>query len=116
VNNKQIIAVIYWLHFAVAAMSHVFVVLMIGGAFTLVAATPLLGFWLKGLLLGITFYSAMYAVNHVTNKDGFCVLTDLENYYRKQESLPIIKEFTPRFYCQCRIICRRVLKIFKFKR
>jgi hypothetical protein len=116
VNNKKLISVIYWTHFAVAATSHVFVVLMIGGAFTLVVATPSLGFWLKGLLLGITFYSAMYAINHVTNKDGFCVLTDLENYYRKQENMSTVKEFTPRFYRQCRIICSTVYRFFRRKK
>ena len=112
-DNKKLISLIYWIHFAVAATSHVFIVLIIGGAFTLVVATPSLGFWLKGMLLGITFYSAMYATNHVTNKDGFCVLTDLENYYRKQESMPTVREFTPRFYKQVRIICSTVYRFFR---
>lgn len=112
-DNKKIIATIYWAHFAVAAASHIFVVLMIGGVVSLVMGAPAIGFWLKGLLLGITFYSAMYAINHVTNKDGFCVLTDIENYYRKKEGLPLVKEFTPRFYKQCRVIVAGIASLFK---
>lgn len=109
-NNKKLISIIYWTHFAVAASSHIFVILMIGGVVNLVIGAPSLGFWLKGLLLGMTFYSAMYAINHVTNKDGFCVLTDLENYYRKQENLPIVNQFTPRFYSMCRIIAHKFFR------
>lgn len=112
-DNKRIIEIIYWTHFLVAAASHVFVVLMIGGVVSLVIGVSSLGFWLKGLLLGITFYSAMYAINHVTNKDGFCVLTDLENYYRKQENLPLVKEFTPRFYKQCRVIASTIYRFIR---
>lgn len=115
-QNKQLISIIYWLHFAVAAASHIFVVLMIGGVVSLIVGVPSLGFWLKGLLLGITFYSAMYAINHVTNKDGFCVLTDLENFYRKQEGMPTVKEFTPRFYKQCRLIAAAIYRFIRRKR
>lgn len=115
-NNKKIVSVIYWTHFAVATASHIFVVLMIGGVVSIVFKAPALDFWLKGLLLGITFYSAMYAINHVTNKDGFCVLTDLENYYRKLDGMPTVKEFTPRFYKQCRIIGNAVYSFFRRKR
>ena len=104
---------IYWAYFIVAAASHIFVILMIGGTVSLAISTPVLGFWLKGMLFGIAFYSSMYAINHITNKDSFCVLTDLENHYRKQGRMPIVKEFTPRFYSHCRIIIHRVLKVFK---
>jgi len=114
-TNTKMVTIVFWLHFAVALASHIFVFLMAGGIVSIVLGTPSLGFWLKGLLLGITFYSAMYAVNHVTNKDGFCVLTDLENFYRKHEGLPLVKEFTPRFYKQCRIIFTDTYRFFKFK-
>ena len=112
-TNNKMIAIIFWLHFVVATLSHIFVPLMIGGVITIVLGAPTLSFWIKGLLLGMTFYSAMYALNHVTNKDGFCVLTNIENFYRKHEGLPLVKEFTPRFYKQCRIIATTVYKFIR---
>jgi len=112
-RNNKLISIIYWTHFGVALASHIFVPLMIGGVISLVVGVSSLGFWIKGLLLGITFYSAMYAINHITNSDGFCVLTDLENYYRKQEGLSTVKEFSPRFYKQCRTIFRKALALVR---
>lgn len=88
---------------------------MSGGVITLIIGVNDLDFWIKGLLLGITFYTSMYAVNHVTNKDGFCVLTDLENFYRKQAGLPTVGVFTPRFYKKCRDIARAISFIFRRK-
>lgn len=115
-NNIVKIKLIFWTHFMVALASHIFIILIVGGVFKLLSATSLLGFWEKGLILGVTFYTAMYATNHITNSNGFCVLTDLENYYRKQERLPTVKEFTPRFYSQCRIIYKGILNALRFKR
>lgn len=112
-TNTKMISLIFWCHFTVALASHIFVPIMIGGIVSLVVGDPMLGFWIKGLLLGISFYSGMYAVNHVTNKDGFCVLTDLENYYRCAEGLPLVNEFVPRFYTQCRIISKTIHRFFK---
>jgi hypothetical protein len=106
---QRIISAIFWAHFVVAAASHVFVVLMIGGVVKLLLAVTILGFWEKGLLLGVTFYTAMYAINHVTNSNGFCFLTDLENFYRRQAGMSEVKEFTPRFYKKCRQIGSTVI-------
>lgn len=103
-KTSSAVSTVFWLHFAVAVASHICVVLIICGSVALVFETEGLSFWIKGLLFGITFYSAMYAINHVTNKDGFCVLTDLENYYRAKAEMPLVKEFMPRFYKRCRAI------------
>lgn len=109
-DNRQKISIIFWLHFLVAAASHIFVILMIGGVCKLLLTTGALGFWEKGLLLGITFYTGMYATNHVTNSDGFCFLTDIENFYRKAEGLETVGRFTPRFYKKCRSIFRFITR------
>lgn len=61
-----------------------------------------LGFWMSGLVLGATFFSSTYIINHITSVDGFCVLTSLENFYRKKEGLPAVGSFLPRFYRLCR--------------
>jgi hypothetical protein len=109
-KTSTAVSAVFWLHFAVAVASHICVVLIVCGSVALVFETQGLSFWIKGLLFGITFYSAMYAINHVTNKDGFCVLTDLENYYREKAGMPLVKEFTPRFYKRCRAISSAVKK------
>lgn len=114
-NNRCKISTIFWLHFLVAAASHIFVVLIIGGVFKLLLTASALGFWEKGLLLGVTFYTAMYATNHVTNSQGFCFLTDIENFYRGEEGLEKVGPFTPRFYKKCREIGRSVASIFRRK-
>ncbi len=114
-DSRKIVKLIFWLHWCVALMSHIFVILMIGGVFSIVLGTESLGFWVKGLMLGMTFYSAMYAVNHVTNKDGFCVLTDLENFYRVKADMPKVAEFTPRFYKTCRRMAANVQDFFRRK-
>lgn len=95
------IAIVFWTHFFVAVASHIFVVLMFGGVINLLVSAAALSFWDKSLMLGLTFYSGMYAVNHVTNHEGFCFLTDLENFYREQAQLPKVGCFTPRFYAKC---------------
>lgn len=112
-NDKAKIALIFWTHFVIAAASHIFVLLMIGGLISLVSSATV-DFWQKGLLFGITFYTGMYAVNHVTNEAGFCVMTDLENFYRKQAQLPTVGPFTPRFYKKCRQIS--IILTSKFRR
>ena len=112
-GNIAKIRTIFWLHFLVAAASHVFVVLIIGGIFKLLLTSSALGFWEKGLLLGVTFYTAMYAVNHITNSEGFCFLTDIENFYRRAEKIEQVGPFTPRFYKKCRDIGCWVASLFK---
>lgn len=111
-SNKTKISITFWAHFLVASASHVFVLLMIGGCIKLVLATAALDFWVKGLLLGITFYTAMYATNHVTNHQGFCVLTDIENFYRRKEGMPEVDAFTPRYYRKCGSIISSIKCLF----
>lgn len=97
-TNKTIIKLIFWTHATVAIVSHVAVVLLVGGAFNLLLASEGLSFWTKGMMFGLLFFSAMYGINHVTNQDGFCVLSDLENFYRKKEGMSRVGRFMPRFY------------------
>ena len=110
---KKMVNIVFWCHFAVALFSHAFVIVMIGGVAMLLNNLSLKGFWETGLLLGITFFTAMYAINHVTEKGGFCVLTDLENYYRSKCHMPQVKEFTPRFYSKCNEMSRNFLAWIK---
>jgi hypothetical protein len=114
-SNKTKIAIAFWVHFAIATASHVFVVLMVGGVFKLALSTGILDFWIKGLILGITFYTAMYAINHVSNSAGFCVVTDIENFYRKKEGLPQVGPFTPRYYAKLRVIWYNIQYMFTRK-
>ncbi len=97
-TNQAIIKAIFWTHAAVAATSHVAVFLLVAGAINLVITSEGMSLWTKGMLFGLVFFSFMYGVNHVTNKDGFCVLTDLENFYRRKENMPTVGQFMPRFY------------------
>jgi hypothetical protein len=97
-TNQFIVKLIFAVHVAVATTSHIAVFLLIGGAFNLMITSEGLSFWTKGMLFGLLFFSGMYGVNHVTNEDGFCVLTDLENFYRKKEGMPLVGRFMPRYY------------------
>lgn len=115
-KNSTKISIVFWLHFIVAAASHIFVILMIGGTLKLLLSTGPMDFWVKGLLLGVTFYTGMYGVNHVTNSDGFCILTDLENFYRKKENKPFVGPYTPRFYSCCLSICLKTKYFFTRKK
>ena len=101
-TNQAIVKLIFWTHMAVGFTSHVAVFLLIGGAFHLFISSDDLAFWTKGLLFGLLFFSGMYGVNHVANQDGFCVLTDLENFYRKKEGMPTVGRFMPRYYSTLR--------------
>lgn len=92
-------SLIFWIHFVFAFASHILVPVMIGGAIYLLL-TWQLGFWLSGLILGASFFSATYLVNHITNPKGYCVLTDLENYYRIINSQHTVGRFLPRFYAK----------------
>ena len=103
-TNRNKIKAVFWAHFLVAALSHIFAVLIVVGVFKMLLASTIFDFWTKGLILGVTFYTAMYAINHVTNNDGFCSLTYLENYLRKKEGIEEVGNFTPRFYRQLAII------------
>lgn len=98
ITNVTMVKIAFWAHVAVATTSHVAVFLLVAGAFNLLLASEGLTFWTKGMMFGFLFFSGMYGVNHVTNQDGFCVLTDLENFYRKKEGMPLVGRFMPRFY------------------
>lgn len=90
---------IFLSHCAVAILGHILAVLMPIGIVNLLALNTTLDFWTKVVLLGATFFSAMYSVNHLGNSQGFCILTHLENHYRINAGM---KEaglrFVPRFY------------------
>lgn len=86
----------FWLHFVVGIMSYISVFFLVAGCISLLWSADL-SFWTRGMLFGLTFFAAMYGVNHVTNDNGFCVLTDIENYYRKLADMPKVGRFTPRF-------------------
>lgn len=90
---------VFLLHCLIAVISHIFAVLVPIGIVNLLLLNTTLDFWSKCVLLGAVFFSAMYGVNHVGNSEGFCVLTHLENFYRKKEGLiPVPIRFVPRFY------------------
>lgn len=110
-KNKTKIKIVFWLHFLFALVSHIIVPIMLGGMINLLWGSGL-GFWISGLILGATFFSCTYLVNHITSEDGFCYLTELENYYRKLDNMNIVDRFLPRFYKQCRIIIEHVKNIF----
>lgn len=114
-TNRSKISATFWAHFIVATLSHVFVVLILGGLFKLLVSTSALGFWEKGLMFGIAFYTAMYAVNHLTNSQGFCVLTDIENHYRDVEKMEQVGPFTPRYYSKWRDIINFVKNLLRRK-
>jgi hypothetical protein len=95
----KVSSAIFWTHWLVAVMGHVFIVLMPIGAIQLIIENNNLGFFVKGMLLGMLYLSLMYGANHIGNSDGFCVLTWAENYYREKEGLPhASKRFVHRFY------------------
>lgn len=105
-SNKSAIALMFWLHFAFSLVSHLLAPVMVGGVIKVLWGSAL-GFWLSGLVLGATFFSVTYIVNHVTNNNGHCVLTALENHYRRLENMPEIGDFLPRFYKKCSQLIRR---------
>lgn len=106
--------VIFWVHWLVALIGHIFVVIIPIGLFRLLW-NSYLDFWTKGLILGCLYMGLVYTVNHITSGDlGFCVLTDLENYYREKEGLPkASKRFIPRFYKKCKEIYELVFNKLK---
>lgn len=92
------VKLIFFLHCLVALLGYAFMVIMPIGLFRLIVGTESLDFWVKGFLLGTMYMGMLYTANHLGNAEGFCLLTDLENYYRKQEGLSQApKRFVPRF-------------------
>jgi len=104
------IKLLFWLHFMFALVSHLIMPVMLIGAVKILFDSQL-DIWLSGLILGATFFSCTYLINHITNPDGFCVLTDLENYYRQQLGLSKVDRFLPRFYEMCKRIRKRNFRI-----
>lgn len=102
-SNVTKIKIVFWLHFAFSLISHILIPVMLGGVVQVLWGSGL-GFWISGLILGATFFSCTYIINHITHEDGFCCLTALENYYRKEEGLEEVGDFLPRFYSKCKEI------------
>lgn len=69
------------------------------GVVRLILADDSMDFWVKGLFLGTVYFATTYGINHITNSQGFCVLTSLENYYREKANMPRASaRFIPRFH------------------
>lgn len=97
---------VFWCHFIVGLMAHIFVPLMVAFGILLVSSWGL-GFIGSGAAIGVIFCCMVWGVNHVTNPDSYCWLTDLEQIYREQKGMkPCRKAFTPRFYTKCRQILK----------
>lgn len=105
-NNETKIKITFWTHFTFSLISHLLIPVMIGGVLKVLWGSDL-GFWTSGLVLGATFFSCTYIINHITNEDGFCCLTALENHYRMQEKMEKVDNFLPRFYDKCKEIIKR---------
>ena len=87
-------------------MAHTFVPMMAIFGIKLVL-TWQLGFFGTGAAIGVIFCCIVWGVNHVTDPDGFCYLTDLENIYRARTGMPPCgKAFNPRFYAKVRQIVK----------
>lgn len=106
-KNCRLSTVTFWVHWVVAAIGHMFVLVIPIGLINLFL-NAYLDFWTKGLILGCFYMGLIYTVNHITSGDlGFCVLTDLENYFREKEGLEkASKRFVPRFYKKNKELCR----------
>ena len=104
-DNKTKIKIAFWLHFTFSLISHLLAPVMIGGVIKVLWGSGL-GFWVSGLILGVTFFSCTYIINHVTHDEGFCCLTSWENYYRLQEEMEEVGNFLPRFYKKCKELMR----------
>lgn len=80
-----------------ATVVHIVTPIMLLGLVKILISSDL-GFLVSGTILGCALFSLQFIVNHLTNPESFCVLNDLENFYRKEESLPRVRSFLPRFY------------------
>ena len=105
-TNKIKIKIVFCTHFIFSLISHTVIPVMVGGVVQLLWGSGL-GFWISGLILGATFFSCTYIINHITHENGFCCLTALENYYREKEEMDKVNNFLPRFYKKCREIIKR---------
>lgn len=110
-SASRIASLIFFAHCVVAIVSHAFALLIPIGILNIMLINNELDFWTKTVLLGATFFSMMYGVNHVGNSQGFCVLTHAENYYRRLAGLPEAPlRFVPRFYATVKGIFKREQK------
>lgn len=103
-TNRTMIKLIFYAHMVVGTLSYIAVFLLISGAINLLVSSEGLSFWTRGMLYGLLFFSSMYGVNHVTNDDGFCALTHIENYYRRREGIAEVGRFMPRYTKQMKAI------------
>lgn len=103
----KVSSIVFWCHWLVALTGHLLAVTMPIGLFRLLWIQEIIDPWVKLFLLGVFYMGLLYTVNHVTHSDGFCILTDLENFYREKEGLlPASKRFVPRFYRKNRELWR----------
>lgn len=107
-TNRTIVKLIFYCHMVVGVLSYVAVFLLIAGAINLLISSEGISFWTRGMLYGLLFFASMYGINHITNDDGFCVLTNLENFYRAKEGLPRVGRFMPRFTATWRSLWKRI--------
>lgn len=112
-TSRTMIKLIFYAHMVVGTLSYIAVFLLISGAINLLVSSEGLSFWTRGMLYGLLFFSSMYGVNHVTNDDGFCVLTNLENFYRTKEGLPRVGRFMPRYSAAWRSLWKRIRRSLK---
>lgn len=85
---------------------HIFVPFMIISMLDLIGSWEL-GFLRSGGLIGVTLCALVWGVNHITNPNGFCWLTHIENHYREKfKKGKCNKDFLPRFYSKCGQIFR----------
>lgn len=99
-SNEKLVKLIFLIHCVVALMGHLFVVIMPIGLIQLIL-NNYMDFWTKGLILGCLYMGMIYTINHISSGDfGFCILTNLENFYRQKAGLPLLtsNRFLPRFY------------------
>jgi hypothetical protein len=90
-------ALIFWVHFLFATICHALLPIMLIGVIRVLINSEL-DFWVCGLILGCTIFSAQFLINHLFNPHSFCVLNDLENYYREKAGLKNVGSFLPRYY------------------
>ena len=99
-----LIKITFWLHFLFALASHIVLPFMILGTAKLMMGLGDIGFLERFVLVGASFFSLTYLVNHITNKSSFCCLTVLENVLRDYEGMDRKGAFVPRFWKKCKQI------------
>lgn len=87
----------FGLHFIFATVCHILVPFMFIGIIKLLFYSNL-NFYINCVILGSSIFSLQFIINHLNNPDSFCLLTHLENYYRRKQDLITYDDFLPRYY------------------